>query len=167
MLPSDLPAAVLLSQHMPPGFTLSFAQRLNQCSPLQVKEAEGEESLLTGQALIAPGGYHLVVQKGRAVLDNGPKVNYVKPSVDVMLESLEQCDQKVIVAIMTGMGRDGASAAAQLKTRRPATVLIAQDPADALIPSMPEALLKSADCDYKLPLDQIAPKIYSLARSMV
>lgn len=158
-LPANLPAAVLLSQHMPPGFTLSFSQRLDLLSPFNVKEAMEGDALLAGQALVAPGGFHMVVKNGLVHLDTGPKVNYVKPSIDVMLESLVGCSQKVLVVIMTGMGKDGAAGAALLKKKKKDTILLAQDPKTALIPSMPDALIKSAPCDFQAPLTRLASEI--------
>ncbi len=166
MLPADLPAVVLLSQHMPPGFTLSFSQRLNMISPLQVKEAKDGDPLLMGQTLIAPGGYHLIIKKGLAHLDSGPKVNYVKPSIDVMLESLVECDQKILVAIMTGMGKDGAAGAVMLKEKKPDTVLMAQSLSTSLIPSMPEALIKKDPAVIEVPLTKMAAEIDRRIRVM-
>jgi two-component system, chemotaxis family, protein-glutamate methylesterase/glutaminase len=159
VLHADLPAAVLLSQHMPPGFTFSFAQRLDLMTHLRVKEAENGDILLKGQALVAPGGFHMVCRNGSIVLDAGPKVNFVRPSIDVMLNSLIECSQRVLVVIMTGMGRDGAAGAAALKQKKKDTILIAQDPDTALIPSMPEALIKSSLCDAQVPLGRLAAEI--------
>ena len=163
-LPADLPAVVLLSQHMPAGFTASFAQRLNQLSALKVKEAKTGDRLLKGCALVAPGDYHLVVQNGAVRLDRGPKVNFVRPSIDVMLHSLQAVRQKVVLVIMTGMGKDGAEGARVLKKSKSDLVVIAQDPATALIPSMPEALIKSVACDFVLPLEVLAPEVSHLVR---
>ncbi len=166
-LPADLPAAVLVSQHMPSGFTLSFAERLNKLSQMQIKEAEEGDSLLKGRALIAPGDYHMLIKKDTVKLDQGPKINYVRPSIDVMLESLINCRQKVIVLIMTGMGKDGASGAAMLKKYKDQTVTMVQDPAKALIPGMPEALISSVECDYKLAPEKIAGEITRCVKSLV
>ncbi len=163
-IPADLPATILLSQHMPPGFTASFAQRLNQISPLLVKEAEEKDALLAGRALIAPGGYHMVIKNGLVNLSSGPKVNYVRPSVDVMLESLAGCAEKILVVIMTGMGKDGAAGSAFLKKAKSDTLFLAQDPVTALIPSMPEAMLKSAPGAARMPADRIAAEIDRLVR---
>lgn len=156
VLPADFPAAILLSQHMPPGFTLSFAQRLNMISPLQVKEAKDGDPLLAGQALVAPGGFHMVVKKGLVHLDSGPKVNYVRPSIDVMLESLADCEQRLMVVIMTGMGKDGAKGARILKEKKPGTIFMAQSPSTSLIPSMPDALIKNVVNVIEVPLARLA-----------
>ncbi len=158
-LSPDLPAAVMLSQHMPPGFTLSFAQRLDLFSPLKVKEAEQGDALLKGQALVAPGGYHLVLHNKTVALDSGPRVNYVRPSIDVMLESLVDCEHSVVVVIMTGMGKDGAAGTKVLKQKKKDTVVIIQDPSTALIPSMPSALQKDGLSDIQLPVERIAAEI--------
>ena len=163
-LPADLPAAILLSQHMPPGFTSSFSQRLDMMSALKIKEAEDGDRLLKGQVLVAPGGYHMVVNGGVVKLDSGPKVNFVRPSIDVMLDSLHSLDQKMMVVIMTGMGKDGASGAAALKAGKKEAVMIAQQPSTALIPSMPEALIKSVTCDSIVPLGKLAEEINRFAR---
>jgi two-component system, chemotaxis family, protein-glutamate methylesterase/glutaminase len=163
-LPADLPAAVILSQHMPPGFTSSFSQRLDMMSALKIKEAEDGDRLLKGQVLVAPGGYHLLVTGGVVKLDSGPKVNFVRPSIDVMLDSMHSLDQKMMVVIMTGMGKDGATGAAALKAGKKGTVMIAQQPSSALIPSMPEALIKSVDCDSIVPLGKLAEEINRFAR---
>ncbi len=166
-LPVDLPAAVLLSQHMPPGFTFSFSQRLNMISPLQVKEAKQGDPILAGQALVAPGGFHMIANKNEVKLDLGPKVNYVRPSIDVMLESLANSDQRVLVVIMTGMGKDGAAGALLLKKHKNDTILLAQDPKTALIPSMPDALIKTGVCDAQAPLVKIASEIDRYVRLLV
>lgn len=166
-LPADLPAAVLLSQHMPPGFTASFSQRLDLMSALKIKEAEDGDRLLKGQVLVAPGGYHMVVTGGVVKLDSGPKVNFVRPSIDVMLDSLYPLDQKIMVVIMTGMGKDGASGAAALKANKKGAVMIAQQPSSALIPSMPEALIKSVNCDAIVPLSKLAEEINRYARLLI
>ena len=159
VLPADFPAAVLLSQHMPPGFTLSFSQRLNMISPLQVKEAKEGDSLLAGQVLIAPGGFHMAVRKGLVHLDSGPKVNYVRPSIDVMFKSLAQCEQRLMVLIMTGMGKDGAAGARILKDSKPDTIFMAQAPSTSLIPSMPDALIRSVPNVKEIPLARLAAEL--------
>lgn len=157
--PADLPAAVLLSLHMPPGFTLSYANRLNTLSAIQVKEGAEGDHVYAGRALIAPGGYHMKLKKDRISLDTGSKVNFVRPSIDVMLESLIDSPYKVIVVILTGMGKDGADGAANLQKYKKDTLILAQDPATAMIPSMPEAVIKSAAVSVTLPLEKMAAEI--------
>jgi two-component system chemotaxis response regulator CheB len=157
--PADLPAAVLLCLHMPPGFTMTFANRLDSLSRLQVQEAFEGAPLLEGQALVAPGGYHIKLRGDKIVLDAGPKVNFVRPSVDVMFESLCDYPRPVIAVILTGMGRDGAAGAARLKQSKEDTVILVQDPATAVIPSMPEAVMQQAACSAVVPLKDMAAEI--------
>ena len=88
--PGDLPAALMITQHMPPGFTESLAKRLDRVSKLKVSEARDGEKILPGQAYVAPGGYHLLVKAGQTVLSSTPPVQHVRPSVDVMMESIAQ-----------------------------------------------------------------------------
>lgn len=163
----SIQAAVLISQHMPPVFTSSFAQRLDMLSPLTVKEAENGDRLINNRALIAPGGFHLIVKKGQVILDSGPRVNYVRPAVDVMLESLVDCVQKVLVVIMTGMGKDGAAGAVTLKAGKQDTVILAQDPSTAMISSMPVALIRTGVCDDRVSLDNLAVEIERFTRVLV
>lgn len=166
-LPANLPAAVLLSQHMPPGFTLSFAQRLDMMSPLKVKEAENGDALLKGHALVAPGGYHMVIKNELVTLDVGPRVNYVRPAIDVMLESLVDCDQKMVVVILTGMGKDGAGGTVALKERKKDSIVIVQDPATALIPSMPAAVIKTGLCDHQASIERLSVEVDRYTRILV
>ena len=157
--PAELPAAILLSLHMPPGFTLSYANRLNTLSAIQVKEGAEGDNVYAGRALIAPGGYHMKLRKDRISLDTGSKVNFVRPSIDVMLDSLIDAPYKVIVVILTGMGKDGADGAANLQKYKKDTLILAQDPTTAMIPSMPEAVIKSAAVSAVLPLEKMASEI--------
>ena len=112
-LPPDAPA-VLIAQHMPPGFTKSFAQRLNGLCRITVKEAEHGERVLPGHAYIAPGHAHLVLARSGANyvahLSDEPPVNRHRPSVDVLFRSAAQhAGKNAIGVILTGMGRDGAA----------------------------------------------------------
>jgi len=112
-LPPDAPA-VLIAQHMPPGFTKSFAQRLNGLCRITVKEAEHGERVLPGHAYIAPGHAHLLLARSGANyiahLSDEPPVNRHRPSVDVLFRSAAQhAGKNAIGVILTGMGRDGAA----------------------------------------------------------
>lgn len=162
-LGGDLPAAVLVTLHMPPGFTLSFANRLNTLSALQVAEGAGGTTIREGLALIAPGGFHMKLRGDAIYLDDGPKVNFVRPSVDVMLESLLDYPYGIIVVMLTGMGRDGAEGAARLKEAKQDTIILVQDPATAIIPGMPEAVLKNTTVTAVVPLEKMAEEIFSQA----
>lgn len=111
-MPSDCPG-ILITQHMPAGFTKSFANRLDSICQINVKEAEGGERILPGHAYIAPGDKHLLLNKSGAnyitKLDDSPAVNRHKPSVDVLFDSAAAyAGKNVIGLILTGMGKDGA-----------------------------------------------------------
>lgn len=166
-LPADLPAAVMVSLHMPAGFTATFADRLNQLAPLHVQEAREGDPILEGIALIAPGGYHLIQKKRLVSLDRGPKVHYVRPAVDVMLESLADSSYKVIAAILTGMGRDGTAGTRNLKQRKPGSIVIVQDPQTSTMPGMPQSVISGGFYDETVPLPDMAARIVKHTRELV
>ncbi len=161
-LPADLPAAVLVVQHMPAGFTQSLANRLDHASPLQVKEANGDDSLHVGQALVAPGGYHLLVERGgRVALDEGPTVNGVRPSVDVTMESaVKAYGSRVVAVVLTGMGRDGTQGALAIKGN--GGKVIAEDESTCVVYGMPKSVVESGAADLVVPLPGIATEIVRL-----
>ncbi len=155
-LPADLPAAVIVVQHMPPGFTRSLANRLDQASPLQVKEAGEEDSLLKGQVLVAPGGHHLLVEHGgKIALDDGPTVNGVRPSVDVTMECVAGLyGPRVVGVILTGMGHDGTDGAIAIKER--GGRIISEDESTCVVYGMPKSVAESGATDLVVPLPQVA-----------
>ncbi|MGI6036986.1 MAG: protein-glutamate methylesterase/protein-glutamine glutaminase [Limnochordia bacterium] len=163
-LPGSLPAGLLITQHMPPGFTTSFAQRLDRSSSLKVREAQEGDTLRHGTALIAPGDYHLLFGSGgRVRLNQGERVEYVRPSVDVMVDSIVQSFRgRLVGVIMTGMGRDGARGMEAIKAR--GGYVIAQDEATSTIFSMPRAVIEAGLADEILPLEEIAPAITRVVR---
>ncbi|MDK2123428.1 protein-glutamate methylesterase/protein-glutamine glutaminase [Parachitinimonas caeni] len=138
-LPADLPPIVIV-QHMPPGFTRSFAARLDGLCALSVSEAVHGEVLQSGHAYIAPGDQHLAIEKqgGRyvAVLKSTEKVNMHRPSVDVLFESVSQiAGRKAVGMILTGMGKDGAQGL--LMMRNAGSPTLAQDEASCVVYGMP------------------------------
>jgi len=157
-LPADLPAGVLIVQHMPASFTASFAQRLNQRSPLHVEEAQDGQEIRIGSAYVAPGGIHMAVEKerGRAIirLQDTPPVNSVRPSADVTMISVARlsgpCSMGVV---LTGMGSDGAEGLAQIKAAGGLT--LAQDKESSAIFGMPKAAIERGVVDGVLPLSKI------------
>ena len=161
-LPAGLPAAFFVTQHMPAGFTESLSQRLDRISDLKVREAKGGENIKEGEAYVAPGGYHLVVHKhGLTQLSSALPVQHVRPSADVMMGALAEFFGKVVIGvILTGMGRDGAEGMARIKAKGGRTIV--QDPATAVIPSMPQAVLKNVKVDMVVPLEQIGTCIMRL-----
>lgn len=155
-LAADLNAAAVIVQHMPPGFTRSLAERLNEASVWSVKEASAGDRLLCGQALLAPGGYHLVFNRsGEVVLNQDPPVNNVRPAVDVMMRSVvETFKNKVIGVVLTGMGRDGTDGA--LLIRQAGGRIIAEAESTCAVYGMPRSVVEAGAADYVAPLPEIA-----------
>ncbi|MDB5765441.1 MAG: cheB [Collimonas fungivorans] len=146
-LPPDCPG-IMIAQHMPPGFTRSFAQRLDGLCRITVKEAEHGERVLPGHAYIAPGGFHLSLARSGANyvahLDQEDPVNRHRPSIDVLFDSVAQhAGKNAIGVILTGMGRDGA--AGLLRMRQAGAYTLAQDEASCVVFGMPrEAIAMGA-----------------------
>ncbi|MBE7679248.1 protein-glutamate methylesterase/protein-glutamine glutaminase [Paenibacillus sp. P13VS] len=163
-LPADLPAPVIIVQHMPPNFTRSLAQRLNTFSPLHVVEAEEGMVLKKGSAYIAPGGYHIVVSKatdGKYILkltEQDP-VNGHRPSVDTMFESLLPFTslQRHLV-LLTGMGSDGARMMKKLYEAG-VTSTFAENEETCVVYGMPRSAVELQCVRHLLPLQEIAPKL--------
>lgn len=160
-LPADAPA-VVITQHMPPGFTASFAARLNSLCRMTVREATNGERILPGHAYIAPGGKQFRVERSGAnylaVVDDGPLVNRHKPSVEVLFKSAARVVGGNAFGIMlTGMGSDGASAMRDMKDA--GSYNYVQDEATCVVFGMPrEAILRGA-ADEVLPVGSIAPAL--------
>lgn len=161
-LPQDLPAGIIVVQHMPKNFTKSLADRLNSLARVNVKEASEGDFILDGHALVAPGDYHLTVNQQKQVeLNQDPPVKYLRPAVDVTMFSLpEVFNKRIIGVILTGMGSDGAEGMAAIKMHGGKT--IAQDEATSTIYSMPRAVFEQGNADYVVPLNQIAYNIEKL-----
>ncbi|MDX1779713.1 MAG: chemotaxis response regulator protein-glutamate methylesterase [Thalassovita sp.] len=158
-LPADCPPVVIV-QHMPEGFTASFAKRLNQMGPLRVKEAEEGDVLENGLVLLAPGGQkHMTVDRrmGRhqVRLIDGPEVCFSRPSVDVLFHSVAQsAGGKASSAILTGMGKDGAEG--QLAIRNSGGRTVAQDEASCVVFGMPGAAHSIGAPEKLVPLDDVS-----------
>ncbi|MGV3627953.1 MAG: protein-glutamate methylesterase/protein-glutamine glutaminase [Betaproteobacteria bacterium] len=165
-MPPDAPA-IVITQHMPAGFTRSFAQRLDSLCRISVKEAADGERILPGHAYIAPGDFHLMVQKSGANyiarLSDAEPVNRHRPSVEVLFKSAAQCAGGNVIGIMlTGMGRDGATA--MLEMKRAGAHNIAQDEASCVVFGMPKEAIAAGGVDEVLPLDAITPRVLGLLR---
>jgi two-component system chemotaxis response regulator CheB len=166
-LPAEMPG-IVITQHMPPGFTSSFAARLDSLCKLRVKEAAHGETVLRGHAYIAPGGKHLRVERGGAGfvlrIDDGEPVNRHKPSVDVLFRSVAQCAGKRATGVMlTGMGGDGAQAMREMRDR--GAYNFVQDEASCVVFGMPREAIAAGAADEIVPLGQIAQKLVAhLAR---
>lgn len=162
-LPTNSPA-VVVTQHMPAGFTASFANRLNSVCKIRVKEATHQERILPGYAYIAPGAKHLLIESFgsdfRAIVDNSARVSGHKPSVDKMFQSLVNCAGKnVVAALLTGMGRDGANGLLEL--RRAGAYTVAQDEATSVVYGMPKEAMKNGAALEQLPIENIAQALLS------
>jgi two-component system chemotaxis response regulator CheB len=165
LLPPDTDAAFIVVQHMPAGFTTSLAARLNDLSAIHVREAAAGDVLVAGEALVAPGDYHLRIATGSGGpvirLDQGPRVHGVRPSVDVALASAaEAMPGRIGAAVLTGMGRDGAAGA--LAVRQANGWVIAQDAASCVIFGMPRSVIEAGAASAVVPLDEIAHHISTL-----
>ena len=138
-MPSDCPG-ILITQHMPEGFTRSFAKRLDSLCKISVQEAAGNERVLPGHAYIAPGHSHLLLARSGAnymtKLDGGEPVNRHRPSVDVLFRSAAQhAGKNAVGVILTGMGKDGAAGMLEMKTA--GAYNFAQDEASCVVFGMP------------------------------
>lgn len=165
-LPETLNAGIIVVQHMPKGFTYSFAERLNTITGIKVKEAEEGDYVKNGHALVAPGDYHLIIDSNRQIqLNQNEPVQYLRPAVDVtMLDLPTVFGNNVVGVILTGMGRDGARGMTAIKERGGFT--ITQDRATSTIYSMPKAVVDAGSADYILPLHGIADCIIRLIGSL-
>lgn len=162
-LPSNVPP-ILVVQHMPKGVTKLFADGLNQSCKFKVKEAEEGDYVQEGLALIAPGGFHMVVTKnGRITLNQDPPVNYVRPAADVMMfSSAEVYGSKNIGVVLTGMGSDGAKGIKTIKDKGGAT--IAQNQETCVIFGMPNMAIQTGCVDVIAPLDRIPREIITACK---
>lgn len=164
-LPGDLPACVIVAQHMPPNLTKHLADRLDSRSSLTVSEAKEGDAILPGRVLVAPGGMHLFLEerKGHPVimlLERNELQRTACPSVDFALTSFSTFfKEKLIGVILTGMGKDGVSGS--IATRRSGGKMICQDKGTSMIFGMPDAVIKSGQADVVCPLHRLADCITS------
>lgn len=169
LLSAKIPVPILLVQHMPPGFTKSLAEQLDKSSALTIKEGAEGDLPLPGQALFAPGGFHMEVRRNadgkfQVHLTSAPPVHSCRPSVDVLFDSAAKCKLRgAIAVVLTGMGTDGADGVASLKAACP-TWCIAQDAATSTVYGMPQAVAQRDLHDEILPLQEIGPRINKLFR---
>jgi two-component system, chemotaxis family, protein-glutamate methylesterase/glutaminase len=165
-LPADCPGIVIV-QHMPELFTRAFADRLDGLCRITVKEAETNDSVLRGQALIAPGNHHLLLKRSGAryfvEIRDGPLVCRHRPSVDVLFRSAARyAGQNAVGVILTGMGDDGARGMLEMKQAGAST--IAQDEASCVVFGMPKEAIKLNCVDRIAPLEAVAASILAYAR---
>ncbi|MCW0451767.1 protein-glutamate methylesterase/protein-glutamine glutaminase [Xanthomonas sacchari] len=164
-MPADAPA-VVMTQHLPAGFSTAFADRLNRHSAMAVREATEGEAILPGHAYLPPGGKHLqVIRDGarwRCKIDDGPPVNRHKPAVDVLFQSVARnAGANAIGAILTGMGDDGARGLLEMLQAGASTLV--QDEATSVVWGMPGTAFRLGAAQEVLPLDKIAERLIALS----
>jgi two-component system chemotaxis response regulator CheB len=165
-LPKNAPGTLVV-QHIPAGFSRTFAERLNTICDVTVKEAKDGDSVVTGQVLIAPGNYHMWLKRdgGRyeVKIGNGEPLHYQRPCVEHLFNSTaEQAGKSAVGVILTGMGGDGAEGL--LKMKKAGARTIAQDEASSVVWGMPGSAVKLNAAEFVLPLDKIVPKAMELLK---
>lgn len=161
-LPADLSAAVVAVQHMPPGFTQSLAQRLNEKSTFTVQEAAQGDRLARGLALLVPGDYHLQFARDKRItLDQGPRRNHLRPAADVSMESAAaHYGSAVLGVILTGMGSDGTDGARRIKAV--GGKVIAEHESTSVVYGMPRSVVEAGLADRVVPLPEMIPTLIEL-----
>ena len=165
-LPPDTPGIVIV-QHMPELFTRAFAGRLDGLCSISVKEAETNDSVIRGRALIAPGNHHMLLKRSGAryyvEIKDGPLVSRHRPSVDVLFRSAARyAGQNAVGVILTGMGDDGAHG--MLEMKQAGAFTIAQDEATCVVFGMPKEAIKLGAVDKVVPLQSVAAAVLAHAR---
>ena len=164
-IPANIEAGFLIVQHMPEGFTKSFAERLSWHSALKVKESEDGDLILNGAAYVAASGYHMILERIAEVknryclrLDETPLVNYLRPAVDVTMSSVaDSFDGDIVGVILTGMGKDGLEGVKQIKNK--GAKVIVQDETTCTVYGMPKVVADNGLADSVLPLSEIPERI--------
>ena len=161
-LPSNFAVPILIVQHLSPESDGYMAKYLNEKSDIIVKEADDKEKIVPGTVYIAPPNYHLLIEKDETLsftVEN--KVNYARPSIDVLFETAADLYQdRLIGIILTGANSDGSKGLKKIKEM--GGLAIVQDPDTALVKSMPKAAIKETNVDYILSVDKITDKLIEL-----
>ena len=168
-MPANSPGMVI-TQHIPKLFSAAFAQRLNRVCAMEVKEAADGDDVGPGRALVAPGDFHMVLRRVgsgyRVQLQDGPKVCYQRPAVDVMFASVAAAAKdNAIGVLLTGMGSDGAQG--MLSMRKAGASTIAQDEASCVVYGMPREAVRLGGAERVLPLSSISAAILNEASRKV
>ncbi len=164
-MPSNAPGIVIV-QHMPEKFTKSFAMRLNDICKIEVKEAEHNDRVIPGKAMIAPGNKHMVLKRSGATymveIKDGPLVKRQRPSVEVLFNSVSKyVGNNAVGVILTGMGSDGADG--MLKMKKSGSINIAQDEKSCVVFGMPKEAIKMGGVDKIMDLSVIPEEMLKLA----
>lgn len=167
MLPEDSPGIVIV-QHMPENFTAAFAKRLDSICRVTVKEAQDNDTVVRGRALIAPGNHHVLLKRSGAryyvEIKDGPLVSRHRPSVDVLFRSAARyAGKNAVGVIMTGMGDDGAHGMKEMHDA--GAITIAQDEATCVVYGMPHEAVKLGGVNKIMPLQNIAGEMLRLCSS--
>ena len=157
-IPADFPAAFVIVQHMPEGFTDMFARRLDECCAMDIQEAKSGDLLIAGRVLICPGNRHMMVRRmprgEMVVLSDSPPINGHRPSVDVLFHSVAQeFGLTAVGLLMTGMGEDGAEGLGAIKAAGGMT--IAQSEETCVVSGMPRAAIVKGYANKVLPLENL------------
>jgi len=160
-MPPNAPG-ILIVQHMPANFTTAFSQRLNGLSQITVKEAQDNDSVIPGTALVAPGNYHMILRRSGAryyvEVKDGPMVHHQRPAVDVLFKSVAKyAGSNAVGVILTGMGADGAVGLLEMKNAGART--IAQDENTCIVFGMPKEAIKVGAVEKIVPLNHITQEI--------
>lgn len=160
----NISAAVLIVQHMPVGFTRSLAERLDSISRIKVKEAEPGDTLEVGKALIAPGGFHMVLDSEKKImLNQNPTVHGVRPAIDITMFSVVQNFGKSVVSvILTGMGIDGTSGSTLIHCS--GGYVFAEAESSCVVWGMPRSVVEAGVADMVLPITEIGPAVVEYLR---
>jgi two-component system, chemotaxis family, protein-glutamate methylesterase/glutaminase len=163
----DLSVPVVVVQHMPAGFTEEFAKSLDKVSPLEISEAKDGDVLKPGRVLIAPGNYHMEVEKKRlaavVTLNSNPPVNGHRPSVDVLFSSIVKTyGERTLAVIMTGMGKDGAREIGEI--RKAGGITVAQDQKSSVVFGMPKVAYDNGFIQHIVPLKEISGLIGKIVK---
>jgi len=157
-LDADFPVPVVVVLHRGANSDYSLVQYLQDFCPLRIREPEDKEKIVSGWVYLAPADYHLMVEDDCFSLSTDPRVNYARPSIDVLFDSASEFyGEACIGVIMTGASSDGARGLASIKRHGGFTIV--QDPKTAKVPTMPEAAIKCQMPDKICAVEQIVPEI--------
>ena len=160
-MPSTSPGIVIV-QHMPESFTTAFAKRLNEICQMEVREAQDNDRVVPSVALIAPGNYHMLLQRSGGSyfvkIKDGPRVHHQRPAVDVLFQSVaKNAGPNAVGVVLTGMGSDGAKGLLEMK--RQGAFTIAQDEQTCVVFGMPKEAIKIGAADKVVPLHNVSRAI--------
>jgi two-component system chemotaxis response regulator CheB len=163
-LPPDLPAAIVIVQHLAPRYRSVLAQILDRCTAIDVRQVQDGAVLRPGTAFIAPPDNHVLVNSnGVLLLSKSERVHFLRPSADLLFESVAASYRaRTIAVVLTGSGSDGSKGVEAVKTM--GGTVLAQDEATSEFRDMPSAAVRTGSVDFVLPLNEISAALVSLIR---